>query len=231
MSWPNNDSWLALVDGGQFMLDDHTCTTSVIDCGMLLMPTGRLVARDPFAGMERTGNRSIALPPGTYPVRVTLADVSEAGDGSHIREAYASLLLHDAPEAERRILTPLLDGEEPPTLAPGEFSGIPVDAGTVCFVDADALASGMPDGSWMELFQDAGDDSWFDRMDDPAHIRAGIANITLPLAQNGENIVIIHSGWGDGYYPLIGGYDAAGELVAVHIDLFVVPDPEGEGAA
>ena len=40
--------------------------------------------------------------------------------------------------------------------------------------------------------------------------------------------MIIHSGWGDGTYPLIGGYDANGELVAVHIDLFVVPIPEND---
>ena len=44
---------------------------------------------------------------------------------------------------------------------PGEFIGIPVDAGTVCFVNGGALATGMPDGDWMTLFEDSGDDFWF----------------------------------------------------------------------
>jgi hypothetical protein len=68
-----------------------------------------------------------------------------------------------------------------------------------------------------------GPDSWFARMDDPSHIRAGIANIPLPLAAGGENIVIFHSGWGDGLYPVISGYDASDLRVRVHIDFFVVP--------
>jgi Protein of unknown function (DUF4241) len=61
-------------------------------------------------------------------------------------------------------------------------------------------------------------------MDDPAHIRAGIANLPLPLARDGENLVLFHSGWGDGVYPVVGGYDAAGKLVAVHVDLLVIEE-------
>jgi hypothetical protein len=61
-------------------------------------------------------------------------------------------------------------------------------------------------------------------MDNPDHIRAGLANIPLPLATEGTNIVISHSGWGDGFYPVVGGYDATGGLVAVHIDLLVHAD-------
>jgi hypothetical protein len=60
-------------------------------------------------------------------------------------------------------------------------------------------------------------------MDDPTHIRVGLANIQLPLAQNSENIVIIHSGWGDGSYPVVGSFDASNGLLAIHIDFFVVP--------
>jgi hypothetical protein len=59
-------------------------------------------------------------------------------------------------------------------------------------------------------------------MDDPDHVREGIANIPLPLGKGGENIVIVHSGWGDGSYPIVGGYDADDRLVRVHIDFMVV---------
>jgi len=59
-------------------------------------------------------------------------------------------------------------------------------------------------------------------MDDPKHIRVGVANIRLPLARSNENIIIIHSGWGDGVYPVVGSFDARHQLLAVHIDFFVV---------
>ncbi len=77
--------------------------------------------------------------------------------------------------------------------------------------------------TWYEsLFENEREDCWFRRMDDPAHIRAGIANIPLPLATNGENLILFHSGWKDGTYPVIGSFDAADRLVAAHIDFFVV---------
>lgn len=41
--------------------------------------------------------------------------------------------------------------------------------------------------------------------------------------------MVFRSGWGDGHYPTIGGYDAGGALVAVHLDFFVAPEPEEDG--
>ena len=108
-------------------------------------------------------------------------------------------------------------------LAADEYFGFGVDAGTACFVDAEAVRTAMPDASdWYEdLFENGNDDCWFNLMDDPSHIREGIANIGLPLGKNGENLILFHSGWGDGFYPVVGGYDRDGKLVNVHIDLMV----------
>jgi hypothetical protein len=64
-------------------------------------------------------------------------------------------------------------------------------------------------------------------MDAPAPLPAGYANITLPLAADGENLVLSHSGWGDGFYPVVGSWDGDGRLLAVHIDLQVVGDFTG----
>src|SRR5262249_23212152 len=103
------------------------------------------------------------------------------------------------------------------------YYGFRVDAGTACFVDAAAVAATMPDGDWYEtLFENDKPDCWFALMDNPQHIRAGLANIRLPDSTRGGNIRIIHSGWGDGFYPVVGGYDASGRLVRVHIDFMVV---------
>ncbi len=224
--WPNHPQWKALTDHEQFTINDHLYVTEVVDAGTLILPSGRLVVCDPFAAMRQQGNPELSLPIGNYPVKITCADVSGAGDGSDIREAYASLLLSSEPESCRRVLTPLVPGQIAPDLAPDEDSGVPVDAGTVCFVDAAALQYGMPDEQtwYADVFDNGKTTAWFARMDDPNLIRDGIANSVLPFATDGANIVLFHSGWGDGIYPIIGGYSAQGNLVAVHVDLMVIPD-------
>jgi len=226
MAYPNVEFWSALREGKCAGNSEGFFVLSLVDCGWLTMPTGRLVACDPFVCLEKTGNPHVLVPPGRYRVVVTLADVSGSGDGSHFREAYATLILDEAAtEVKRRMITPLSDGASCPAemTEEGDYYGFPVDAGTACFVDDGAVTTAMPDGDWFEnLFENDSSDCWFSRMDDPGHIRVGIANISLPLGKNGENIVIFHSGWGDGSYPVIGGYDASDRLVRVHIDFMVV---------
>lgn len=229
LAYPNDPYWAALTPGPTAI---ENYVLSVIDCGKLRMPTGQLVACDPFAAMQQHGNPAVAIPAGTYTVKVTLADVSDKSDSSHMREAYTTLLIDEtAAEVTRRIITPLPDGThaDPEIGEDGDYHGFPVDAGTACFVDAGALVSAMPDAStWYDdVFENDTPGCWFNLMDNPAHIREGLANIPLPLARNGENIIIIHSGWGDGFYPLVGGFDAAGRLIRVHIDFMVVfPDDD-----
>ena len=119
MAYPNVESWSALCDGRRIPTgeDAEFYLLSVADCGELVVPTGKLLACDPFAFMRPAGNLCVDVPPGRYPVFVTLADVSGVGDGSHMREAYATLLLDSAAEeASRRIITPLSDGFCPPEM-------------------------------------------------------------------------------------------------------------------
>jgi hypothetical protein len=105
MPYPNLGFWSALDDGRRVPVGGGKhYLLPVIDCGFLLMPTGGLLACDPFAVLQRTGNLSVQVHPGRCRVLVTLADVSDANDGSHIREAYATLMLCEtAVEATRRI--------------------------------------------------------------------------------------------------------------------------------
>jgi hypothetical protein len=204
----------------------------VVDCGFLTLPSGRLVACDPFVFLQPEGNPHIQVAPGRYPVFVTVADVSGADDRSHEREAYMTVVLSDPPELERRMLVQQVDHARPEIvkLEPDEILGFPVDAGTACFVDDGALKTGMPDfGLWNDhIFEDSAANSWFGRMDDPNHLQAGLANVPLPLATDGANIILVHSGWGDGMYPVVGGYSADGQLVRVHVDFGVINDPDAE---
>lgn len=135
-----------------------------------------------------------------------------------------TLRISPGPGVRRKVLALLREGEETPELEEGEFIGFGVDAGTACFVDDEATKSCMPDPEdWYDdLFDNDDPGSWFSLMDNPEVIRAGIANIPLPLAKNGESILIVHSGWGDGSYPVIGLFDEKDRLLAVHVDFAVV---------
>jgi hypothetical protein len=176
---------------------------------------------------KRAYNPSVQVHPGRYRVLGKLADVKDANDGSHVREAYATLILDEtAIETTRRIITPSEGAACPPEMNDdGTYYGFPADAGTACVVNQGAIKTLMSDDNWHESIFDSGtSNSWFARIDDPRHIRAGIANIPLPIAMRGENVVIIHSGWGDGFYPVVGGYNASDRLVRVHINCLVVFD-------
>ncbi|TDT75739.1 uncharacterized protein DUF4241 [Arthrobacter sp. AG258] len=201
---------------------------TVYDLGLLRLPSGILGACDPFANLMYP--QKIALVPGDYPVRVTVADVSPEQDGSHLREAYLSLVISETDPVTVEA-APGPDGPPPP----GYFFTVPVDAGTVAFVDADAMLRCMPDPStWYEGLFDSNDaNSWFSLMDAERPYPAGTANIVMPLAPNGENVVLSHSGWGDGHYWLLQTKDGAGNLTGIHIDLAVAgrfeeePDDSG----
>lgn len=224
MAYPQ-DNWYALTNAAVSLGEDKY-RLSTVDCGLLKIPSGKLVCCDPF--VELDSHLYVQIPAGEYQVIVTLADVSERLNGSHIREAYATLVLNrDQQELTRRFLEPTLNGlPSGEIFQEDEYIGFAVDAGTACFVDMQAVAEGMPDKStW---FKDIFETDWFVRMDNPAEIRAGIANIALPLSKQGNNLVLFHSGWGDGFYPVIGGYDQEGNLVNVHIDFFVVVENEDD---
>lgn len=224
MTWPM-ENWYALNEG-RVIEGENTYNLSKVHCGSLRLPSGKLVCCDPFADMDQTDNPYVNVPTGEYPVIVTLADVSDDLDGSHIREAYASIVFSNNEEVSRRCLEPTPSGDGKARMAShDEFYGFGVDAGTACFVDAESLTEGMPEADiwYEELFETDEKDCWFNLMDDE-NIREGIANITLPLTKENNNLILFHSGWGDGYYPVIGGYDKDGNLVAIHIDFFVVKE-------
>ena len=192
---------------------------SVVDLGVLRVPSGRLEACDPFVAL---GNGPVyAVEPGDYPVRVTIADVSKEHDGSHEREAYLSLVLADGEPA----------AVEPAPQLSGSDWGVGVDAGTVAFVDHDAVATAMPPrDDWNDVFDSGEPGSWFALMDSPEHYQEGVANIVMPRAGAGENVVLSHSGWGDGVYPVVLTRDADGAQLGLHIDLGVVGEfDDGDG--
>jgi len=224
MTYPNVERWSALADGRRVPVGDgRHYLLSVVDRGSLVMPAGRLGVCDPLFQLEYGGESFFAVPPGRYRVRATLADVSDANDGSHIRVAYASLMLDEsAEEVMRRNIVPPVDGTLPPELGGDEVLGFGVDSGTACFVDVGAIPDSLRHNFWKRVFNNGRPNGGLRLMRSEKHLREGLANIPLLNAPGGGNIIAFGSGWGDGTYPVVGGYDASGRLVRVHVDFFVV---------
>ena len=185
MSWPNQPTWSAGESGAQITTERGEFYIWTISCGSLFLPSGKLVVCDPFAFMRAKDNPHISTPTGSFPVTVTLTDVSSNLDRSHVREAYASIRFADEAEKHRQTLSLAVEDGECPEPGGDEYIGFPVDAGTACFVDASVLRKCMPaESTWLaDLFENERSDCWFARMADPGHVRAGIANIPLPLAR------------------------------------------------
>lgn len=201
---------------GSLTVGGRAYELSVVELGSLKVSSGLLGASDPFVSFDHPLVTEVR--PGTHPVSVTVADVSGNLDGSHVREAY--LTVHFAAGTIAR-LEPVTPVDASATDAdPDLFYGVGVDAGAVALVDVDAIRRCMPADNWHDtvFFPDV-TDGWFDRLEDPEAIREGSANIVLPHATNGENVILSASGWGDGVFPLVRTYDATDNLLGVHVDL------------
>jgi Protein of unknown function (DUF4241) len=227
MTYPMTDVWHALNDGGVAGMNGEQWPLFVVDAGLLTMPSGRLVTCDPFTMGDDERSAVVIVPPGRYLVKVTYADVSDEPGEDHFREAYATIMIDPtATEVSRKIITPAEDDTPPDPCMDdeGNFDGFGVDTGTACFFDADSFTRCAGEDWHDHATDDEDPTSWFSQMDDPGHFREGLANVPFQLSKAGENIILIHSGWGDGTYPVIGGYDADGRLIRVHIDFLVVVD-------
>ena len=218
-------AWLALRPG-PVVVDGEEHAITVIDCGKLAVPSGRLLVADPFASLARV-SAWYPVEPGRYPVRLTW-------DATLRRAMYVSLVLASAPDVRRAPLIPRdPDGQKFPERAADDPYGVIADAGAVCLVDADALRRGMPrdEAAWRTVIFDPEDGdggaSWLNQLDLPTPLPSGMASIPLPLEES-TSVFLCYSGWGDGYYPILGGYDAADRLVAVHINLLLLESLAGD---
>jgi hypothetical protein len=219
LDWRDHDTWKALADGVVYDDEGESVELRTFDCGELIVPVGRLMICDPYT-VEIFTSESIELDerllpdnfppllpiqPGRYPVKATIADVSGKLDWSHPRNAYVTLFLTQADEVRRAPL--------PIYKFWGDHLGIGVDCGTVCLVDAGVLTTDL-----LARIEDEELPYWDDCLNEADHIAYGVANLDLPGLVGKANMIIATSGWGDGLYPIIGGYDAAGKLVRVHVD-------------
>lgn len=187
---------------------------TVIELGELPIPSGEVGASDPFVIMDDF--LRFATPAGHGRVQVTVADDSTAQDGSHLREAYLSLLFSDEEPASVLPAIPLGRGE----LAEGNFYGVPVDAGTVSFFDAGSMADWLRAKSGEDIEELT--EEWIDLLWDESEHRSGLATTSYGTESGEHFLPLVQSGWGDGFYPVLKTVDAQGAVLGLHIDLEVV---------
>jgi hypothetical protein len=197
----------ALTEGTLVLPDGTRVTLSLHPLGDLVLPTGQIVASDPFIADDLPFTRGVA--PGRYPVLVNVARIN-----TDCRVAYA--ILRFSGERPVRWEMALYPEHDPATRGEDEFSGYGVDSGAGCFIDAGAVRilverSTMDNGD----NQDLGDlmaktyvDTW------------SWANYVLD-PDTGANVIAFSSGWGDGVYPSFWGLDKTGAPVCLVTDFRV----------
>lgn len=174
----------------------------VREVGEITLPTGRLVACDPIVHLcdddERPEPFTATVPPGRYRVQTAEATF----DRSYAVNAAVRLVIRDTPVA--RWEPALVPGEPEPE---DDYFGFGVDAGAGCYLDTVAHHS----------FPGTDDESgvvWDGLDNSPSYPTAFVAE-----GENGHDIAVFASGWGDGLYPTWVGRDADGEVACFVTDL------------
>lgn len=180
--------------------------------GYLELPSGDLVACDPFVNPDATPFRA-QLPRGRFPVVLSIAET-----GSDQRVAFAGLRFKpDAPITWEMMLA---GNQDASTLKADEIFGYPVDSGTGCFMDrsaARALDQTMRENP--DFFQ-----TMIDEMEKT--YRHTWSWLDMKFAD--ANLIAFSSGLGDGVYATYSGVDANGEICVLVTDFGAVA-PEDLG--
>ncbi|MGA9174056.1 MAG: DUF4241 domain-containing protein [Thermoactinomyces sp.] len=185
--------------------DFGTYTTEVTQIGILSVPSGKIVACDPLVFPEQEPF-SLEVKPGQYPVYLNIVHFNP----EHQRVAYAILRFNSNLPVRWKMAT--LQGKDVNTLKENEIFGYGVDAGTGCFMDAEAakILAGREDGhEFYEQVIEPVYDEWAD----------------IPLNEDGLNMILFRSGWGDGFYASYWGFDENDEVACLVTD-FAVLDEE-----
>lgn len=196
-----------------------------IHIGDVNLPTGRIVASDPFFSAEQTAfARSVE--PDKYPVYIYVSEI----DKLHHRIAYAKIKFRPE-DATKWILalTEDITEEELNDLSEGEFYGFAVESGLACFMDEetseefneklDNLQEADPEYNYYESvlaeeFREYSGKNTFSR-------DLGDWNDHKLSSESDNNVLMFSSGWGDGYFPAYFGLNADGDTVELVIDFLL----------
>ncbi|MUV03466.1 DUF4241 domain-containing protein [Flavobacterium rakeshii] len=211
----------------EYNLDDDMDMHELVEIhvGDLNLPTGKIIAADPFFTYDQRPFKRTVLPD-KYPVYVYVTEIDE----EHFRIAYAKIKFRSK-DASKWVLaiTDDITKEEMDELTDDEFFGFPVDSGLACFLDEetnaalnakmDALQEKDPEANYYDEvladeFKAYSSKNKFSR-------ELGDWNDHRPDRESDNNVIMFASGWGDGYYPAYWGLDENGETIELVIDFLI----------
>lgn len=197
----------------------RTETRFYLTIGTADIPSGRVVVADPLCYMG--GKEVIApvlereIPAGSYPVDVAICRNEMVG----IRMCTARLKVKPTKAVRYELAEPTHETAAYQA-SDGDVTGFPVDAGMMCFCDAEgAKAYDRFICNWHKANPDKNHyDDYFATLFAesekklPAYQRDGGDFIEWTNPENNERIVMISSGMGDGFYQCFWGIDDSGEV-------------------
>lgn len=205
----------AFIDGRTVETKDGTVSFKIHQIADLVVPTGFIVACDPFVFFDSVPFTT-QIPIGTYPVILSVVNF-----GDDQRVAYAKLHISDKPVVKWEMA--ILPNQDKSSLKDDEFYGYPVDAGTGCFMDAEAarvFLKKLEDEVWTDEY------SYSDFM--VAEMEKNYVHTwnwaNLKLDESKGNLITFTSGLGDGSYASYFGFDNKGNITSLITDFFVIDD-------
>lgn len=198
----------AFVDGQGFLDDDdgRTITTTVREVGKLRLTSGRVVTCDPLLGSSGLTPLARTVPPGQYPVVLSV-----------VRGRVACAMLRFRKSRPVRWELATRPGQDLAKLGPGRIFTYSVDSGIGSFLDADQIPhlGKLLDGVLIDSRAESATDSlageWGERVLNDA---------------TGGNLIAFHSGWGDGGYGSYWGLNSAGDPVSLVTDFRLLISPQ-----
>jgi hypothetical protein len=194
--------------------DQRSYAISVHPIGSIPLPTGQLVACDPYLVQAAQPAFLQPVPAGDHPVLVAMATITD--DQRRTLAALVLLGTDPLPAVTSWQLGRTEEATGDP-LAIGEFVGFPVDAGTGCFAGPAAI-----DDLLVAMAQDEG--MLEDRLSTALELSPLEAAVASPQP-GGPAVAAFRSGWGDGAYPTWIGLSADGRPVLAMTDFLLFTDP------
>lgn len=205
------------IDGRTIEDEDRTVTFKTHQIADLVIPTGFIVACDPFVFFDSVPFTT-QIPVGTYPVILSVACFYDDQ-----RVAYAKLQISN--EQTVRWEMALIPNQDISSLKPDEIFGYPVDAGTGCFMDAETATV---------FLKKLENDDWDDENNYSNFMMAEMEKNyvhtwdwgNFKLDETVGNLITFKSGLGDGAYASYFGFDANGKVTSLVTDFSVIEDTE-----
>lgn len=196
----------------------------LLSLGELNISTGKIIACDPLVCLYDTSPFTRTVKPGKYPVIASIAKTKRSGD------RYAVVKLEFSKDRATKWEMAVKEGQDINELKEDdEFFGFPVDAGLGCFCDFETqqlynqfdteFMQRNPYGNIYDDFFAAEFKKNAIDQNDPQDIGDWL-NFYLPNRPE-LNVIMFHSGYGDGMYPCYWGTNDDGKICSLIVDFQV----------